>query len=185
MGSVRLYAAPTIRAGSGPCLGPATRAKAFQEAYKGRLATLDGAALGRAIADYEAIVERIYKAMSYAHLLFSGDVSDAKRGRFFQTIRERITTISTDTLFFELELNRVDDATLAGQLEDPAAKRYAPWVRDVRVMRPHQLSDEVEKLLHEKAVAGKAAWVRLFDETQPVFASRLTAAISACPRHST
>jgi oligoendopeptidase F len=32
-------------------------------------------------------------------------------------------------------------------------------------MRPHQLSDEVEKLLHEKSVAGRAAWVRLFDET--------------------
>ncbi len=32
-------------------------------------------------------------------------------------------------------------------------------------MRPHQLSDELEKMLHEKSVAGRAAWVRLFDET--------------------
>lgn len=160
-----LYAAPDDPALEADLAWAGERAKAFQERYKGRLAGLEGAALGRAIAEYEGIVERIYKAMSYAHLLFSGDVSDAKRGRFFQTIRERITTISTDTLFFELEMNRIDEATLARQLEDPAAMRYAPWVRDVRVMRPHQLSDEVEKLLHEKSVAGKAAWVRLFDET--------------------
>jgi oligoendopeptidase F len=31
-------------------------------------------------------------------------------------------------------------------------------------MRPYQLSDEVEKLLHEKSVAGRSAWT-LFDET--------------------
>jgi oligoendopeptidase F len=33
------------------------------------------------------------------------------------------------------------------------------------VFRPHQLSDDLEKLLHEKEVTGRAAWSRLFDET--------------------
>lgn len=160
-----LYAAPDDPALEADLAWAGERAKAFQEAYKGGLADLDGGALGGAIAEYEGIVERIHKAMSYAHLMFAGDVSDSTRGRFFQTIRERITTISTDLLFFELELNRIDDDVLARQLEQTAAKRYAPWVRDVRVMRPHQLTDEVEKLLHEKSVAGRAAWVRLFDET--------------------
>jgi len=73
--------------------------------------------------------------------------------------------ISTDTLFFMLELNRIDDDVLAAQLKGPLAANYAPWVRDVRVFRPHQLSDEAEKLLHEKSVTGRAAWTRLFDET--------------------
>ena len=36
---------------------------------------------------------------------------------------------------------------------------------DLRVFRPHQLSDELEKALHEKYVVGRAAWSRLFDET--------------------
>jgi oligoendopeptidase F len=38
-------------------------------------------------------------------------------------------------------------------------------LRDLRVFRPHQLSDELEKLLHEKEVTGHSAWSRLFDET--------------------
>jgi len=160
-----LYAAPDDPALEADLAWAGERAKAFQEAHKGRLAALDGAALGAAIAEYESIVERLHKALSYAHLLFAGDVGDAGCGRFLQTARERATTISTDTLFFELELNRVDDGVLERQLEHPAAARYAPWARDVRVMRPHQLSDEVERLLHEKSVAGRAAWVRLFDET--------------------
>src|SRR5690606_25372284 len=39
------------------------------------------------------------------------------------------------------------------------------WLRSVRDFRPHQLSDEVERILHEKHITGRAAWTRLFDET--------------------
>ena len=33
------------------------------------------------------------------------------------------------------------------------------------MFRAHQLSDEAERLLHEKEVTGRAAWNRLFDES--------------------
>ncbi len=141
------------------------QSKAFAGRYKGRLADLDGAALGEAIAAYEGIAERLGKATSYAQLVFAANVGDPEAGRFHQTVQERATDISTETLFFTLELNRLDDAVLARQLESPAAGRDAPWIRDLRAFRPHQLSDEVEQLLHEKSVTGRAAWVRLFEET--------------------
>ncbi|HET9148567.1 MAG TPA: M3 family oligoendopeptidase, partial [Acetobacteraceae bacterium] len=67
--------------------------------------------------------------------------------------------------FFALEINRIEDAALEQRLEDAALARFAPWLRDLRVFRPHQLSDELEKLLHEKEVTGHSAWSRLFDET--------------------
>src|SRR3989304_203706 len=35
----------------------------------------------------------------------------------------------------------------------------------LRPLPPQQLADKAEKLLHEKHVAGRAAWIRLFDET--------------------
>jgi oligoendopeptidase F len=35
----------------------------------------------------------------------------------------------------------------------------------VRSFRPHQLDDEIERVLHEKSITGRSAWVRLFDET--------------------
>ncbi|MBC7907849.1 MAG: M3 family oligoendopeptidase [Rhodospirillaceae bacterium] len=140
-------------------------AKAFHAAYNGRLAELPGDALGEAIAEYERIGEIIYRAMSYAQLLYAGNQTDAERGRFYQGMQERVTAISTSTLFFTLEINRLDDDVLAQKLTATKAKHYAPWLRDVRVFRPHQLSDEVEQLLHEKSVAGRSAWSRLFDET--------------------
>ncbi len=140
-------------------------AKDFQSRYRGRLEALDGAGMGGAIGAYEEISELLDKVMSYAQLNFAADMSDGERGSFQQTMGERVTDISTETLFFTLEINRLDEGVLDKQLEDPLAARYAPWIRDVRAFRDHQLSDEAEKLLHEKAVTGRAAWVRLFEET--------------------
>jgi oligoendopeptidase F len=160
-----LYSGPDAPELEADLASAEAQSKAFAGRYRGRLADLDGAALGEAIAAYEGIVERLGKATSYAQLVFAANVGDPEAGRFYQTVQERATDISTETLFFTLELNRVDDAVLARQLESPAAGRYAPWIRDLRAFRPHQLSDEVEKLLHEKSVTGRAAWVRLFEET--------------------
>ncbi len=77
-----------------------------------------------------------------------------------------MTEISSHLIFFTLEINRVDDATFERELQaDSGFARYRPWLRDLRVFRPHQLSDEVEELLHDKDVTGQSAWSRLFDET--------------------
>ncbi len=143
----------------------AADAAAFQAQYQGRLGELLGAELGAAVAAYERLQEVAGRIMSYAELLRSGDISDPEIARFFQTMHERTNAISAELLFFTLELNRLDDGVLDAKLGDPALARYRPWLRDVRAMRPYQLSDDLEKLLHEKSVAGRAAWMRLFDET--------------------
>jgi oligoendopeptidase F len=140
-------------------------AEAFRRRYEGRLADLSGAALGAAVETYERLQEQSGRIISYASLVHAGNLADPEIGRFYQTIQERINAISTALLFFTLELNRLDDSELEAKEADPALARYRPWLRDTRAFRPHQLSDEVEKLLHEKYVAGRAAWTRLFDET--------------------
>lgn len=160
-----LYHDPTAPEIEADLSAAAAEANDFATAYTGRLASLSGAALAEAIRGYERIQERLGRLMSYAQLVFSGDSTDATIGKFFQTINERVTAISSVTLFFSLELNRLDDAVLDLKLADPELARWQPWLRDLRVFRPHQLSDEVEKLLHEKDVTGRAAWSRLFDET--------------------
>ena len=140
-------------------------ATAFQSTYQGRLTSFDGVGLAAAIAEYENLLETVCRVTSFGQLLHATHTTDAEVGRFHQTLQERVNAITTETLFFMLELNALDDDVLAAQLDDPAAARYAPWIRDSRVMRPHQLDEAQEKLLHEKDVAGRSAWVRLFDET--------------------
>jgi oligoendopeptidase F len=143
----------------------ATDAAAFRGRLHGHLAALSGAELGMAVAEYERMQEIAGRISSYAELLRAGNVADPEIARFFQTMHEKINAISTELLFFTLEINRIADADLEAKLADAALAHYRPWLRDVRAQRPHQLADELEKLLHEKSVAGRAAWVRLFDET--------------------
>ena len=159
----------------------AAEAEALHEEFAGRVADLDGGALGGLIARYEAIQETLDRLTSYAYLVYCTAMDDAETAQFFQTVREETTATSSRLLFLTLELNRIEDAALAEKLQAPALARYAPWVRDVRAFRPFQLSDEVERLLHEKQVAGRAAWMRLFDETMaalrfPVRGEALTSA---------
>jgi oligoendopeptidase F len=158
-----------------------SEAQAFAKRHAGKLARLTGKALGQAVARYEAMQETLGRIMSFAQLTYAGNVTDPETARFYQTMQERVTEISTHLLFFTLEINKLDERTLKAQLKDPGLARYKPWLRDVRTFRPHQLSDDVEKILHEKSVAGRAAWNRLFDETMarlrfPVDGKMLTSA---------
>ena len=144
----------------------AAAATAIAHEFKGRLGELDGDALAEMIARYEQLEEWLGRAMSYAQLLHAANTEDAEIGRFFQTVQERVNEISTQVLFVTLELNRIEEEALEAKLAASARlARYRPWIRDVRSFRPHQLEDEIERVLHEKTVTGRRAWTRLFDET--------------------
>ena len=115
---------------------------------------------------YEVCEESLGRIGSYAGLTYAGNVENPEIGAFFQNTHERLNLVGTDLLFFTLELNLIEDEVLARLIdESEVLKRYAPWIRDVRVFRSYQLSDELERLLHEKDVSARAAWVRLFDQT--------------------
>ncbi len=141
-------------------------AAALEAEYKGRLPELDGDGLAAMIARYETIEDGTGRLLSFAQLLFAANRDDAAVGQFYQKIQERITAIGTRLLFVTLELNKLEDAPLAALVEtSPRLRHYRSWLDSVRSYRPHQLSDEVERTLHEKYVTGRSAWVRLFDET--------------------
>ena len=143
-----------------------TEARAFAEAYEGKLATLDAEGLAEAIAAYEAMERRLGRIMSYAGLLYAQNTTDAARAKFMGDAQARVTTITQPLVFFTLELNRIPEETLEARIgESGDLARYRPWLDRVRKMRPYQLSDELEKFLHDQSVVGAASWHRLFDET--------------------
>lgn len=141
-------------------------ASALETRYKGKLAELDGDGLADLVASYDALEDRLGRVFAFAQLLFAAQRDDPTVGRFYQGVQERGTLIGTRLLFVTLELNKLDEAHLAEMVAGSAAlTRYRPWLDSVRSFRPHQLSDEIERTLHEKHVTGRSAWVRLFDET--------------------
>jgi oligoendopeptidase F len=121
--------------------------------------------LHAAIREYEEIEDRLGRLMSYAGLVYSGDTTDPTRAKFYGDTQERLTTASSDLLFFALEMNRLDDATIDALLATPPLDHFRPWIEDLRKDKPFQLDDRIEQLFHEKSVTGRSAWNRLFDET--------------------
>jgi oligoendopeptidase F len=161
-----LYASPDAPEVDGDLRAALEAASALEAESKGRLSELDGAALAALIARYERLEEQLGRVASYAQLLHAAHTDDPEIGRFFQSVQERVNEAATKLLFVTLELNKIDDEVLAAKVEQsPALAHYRPWLRDVRSFRPHQLDDEIERVLHEKSITGRSAWVRLFDET--------------------
>ncbi len=162
-----LYPAPDSQAVKDDLAKAAAGARNIKERYQGKLVALggDGAALAQAIAAYESLSDTIGKLGSYAGLLYAADTADPDKAKFYGDIQEKITTISTDLIFFELELNKIDDAALASALKVPALARYKPWIDDLRKEKPYQLDEQLERLFHEKSLTGRGAWSRLFSET--------------------
>ncbi len=140
----------------------------FRETYHGKLdglARSDGSELAQAIQFYEKQSDRMGRIGSFAYLNYVTGTSDPARAKLFGDVQDKLTTISSQLLFFELELNRIDGSVIETALQNEALAHYRPWLTDLRKERPHQLPDDIEKLFHEKAMTGPAAWSRLFNET--------------------
>jgi oligoendopeptidase F len=160
-----LYTAPDAAAFKADMQRGEAEAKAFAEKYRGKLAQLSGAALAEALKAYEAISDLLGRTGSYAQLYYVGDTTDAARGKFYGDVSSKLTEISTQLLFFELELNRIDDAALEKAMQEPGLNHYRSWIENLRKEKPYQLDDKLEELFLEKSQTGYGAFNRLFDET--------------------
>ncbi len=137
----------------------------FASDYEGKLADLDAAGLLTCVHRNEKINAIAGRIMSFAGLRYYQLTTDADRAKFLSDMQEKITVFTTPLVFFTLEINRIEDDVLQAHFAANAdLARYEPVFRRIRAMKPYQLSDELEKFLHDLGVVGDA-WERLFDET--------------------
>ena len=132
-----------------------------------------GELLDHGISLYEAATNGLWSVGAYASLSTSIARDDPAWAKFEGDLRARSAQIGAESLFFTLELNELED----GEIEQafrahPAAARWRPWMRRVRLSRPHELSPDLERMLVDRGPA-VANWIRLFDETL----ARLTAKV--------
>ncbi len=162
-----LYAGPDDPAIQRDLKEAAAEAARIKSTYQGRLADLakDGDKLIEPIKDYEKLSDLAGKLGSYSGLYYVLNQTDPARAKFNADVSESLTKLYTDLIFFELELNQIDDAVIEGALKHESLKRYKPWFEDLRKEKPHQLDERIETLFTEKSQTSRAAWNRLFDET--------------------
>jgi len=142
-----------------------TACTSFATDYEGKLASLDAAGLVECLRRDEKISTIAGRIMSFAGLRYYQLTIDGGRAKFMSDCQEKVTNFTTPLVFFSLELNRLDEAALTAMYaQDSDLARYKPVLDRIRAMKPYQLSDELEKFLHDLGVVGDA-WERLFDET--------------------
>ncbi len=141
----------------------------FAQTYQGKLSELAISSGAQGLFDclqtFEALQDRIGRIGSFAFLNYVTKVDDPARAKFFSDIQEKLTNIGSKLLFLSLEINRIDDALLQRLMNEAPLDHYRPWLDEVRKEKPYQLSDDLERLFHEKGITGRAGWSRLFNET--------------------
>ena len=139
--------------------------KSFASDYEGKIAGLDARGFLEMVERHEKIENIAGRIMSFAGLRYYQNTTDPDRAKFLSDAQEKITVYTTPLVFFSLEINRLEDAAYADLFDaDADLARYKPAFDRIRAMKPYQLSDEMEKFLHDMGVVGDA-WERLFDET--------------------
>ncbi|MGB4317832.1 MAG: M3 family oligoendopeptidase [Planktomarina temperata] len=138
----------------------------FSNDYEGKLAQLNADEMLKAVERYEAIDIIAGRIMSFAGLRYYQLTTDPERAKFMSDMQDKLTEHTTKLVFYGLEFNRLDEESLSKLLsQNTALARYKPVFDRMRAMKPYQLSDEMERFLHDQSVIGATAWNRLFDET--------------------
>jgi oligoendopeptidase F len=141
-------------------------AKKFNKNFHKLITKIDDKKLFIAIKEYEKICELIGKISSYSYLVYAADLSNQKNIAFYQNINESINKIESDLVFFCLEVNQIDEKKIKVFIKkNNNLAKYQAFIRDTRAFKKFQLSQEIEKVILEKNVTGRSAFVRLFDET--------------------
>ncbi len=169
-----LYTSPTSPEVDRDLAAAAARAAKFKADYQGKVVALggDGAKLMHAIREYEELSDLLGKLGSYAGLLYAANQTDPERVKFYGNISEKLTDISSGLIFFDLELNQIENDDLAKALKNKELSRYDAWFEALRKEKPYQLEEKIETLFHEKSQTGRQAWGRLFGETMTGLALR-------------
>lgn len=132
-----------------------------------------GEVLDHGVGLYEKATNGLWGVGAYAALSASVARDDPAWAKFEADLRARSAQIAADSLFFTLELNQLEDNEIEMAFKaHPPAARWRPWMRRVRLSRPHELTADLERLLIDRGPA-VANWTRLFDETL----ARLTAKV--------
>lgn len=119
-----------------------------------------------ALLAYEDMSQDLGALGSYAYLNYATQMTDEGAQAFLQKISELETDISTQTLFFTLEVIALSDEALEQAYQmTPKLRGYTAWFDHVRLYKKHTLTAESETILTQKDLTSRSSWVRLYDQT--------------------
>lgn len=140
-------------------------AEQLAKKYKGKIKDLSSEEFLQAVKSVEEMSIIGSMLGEFAYLNMVTQMKNKEAMIFYQNISEKLTDYSKPTIFFSLEVNKLTDSKIKEWLKNDGVAFYKPWLDKVRRFKNHELSEEVEEILHEKSVTSSSAWVRLYEES--------------------
>ena len=139
------------------------RMKAFSAAYKGKLDSFLGDAIGA-----EMEIDMIgNKVGAYAQLLSALDTGNAAvKAKLAHISRTASMAAGEYMTFFALELAGLPDDVIEKAMSNPVAKKHRPYIEHIRIEKPFMLSEAVESALAKREPFGPGSWSEFFDELE-------------------
>jgi len=104
------------------------RLDAFAARYRGRIAGLASGEMSVMLTEYEALIDMVGRAESYASLSWSTQSDDPARGALLQKVAERQSQLVQKSVFLDIEWANVPDAPARRLIDDPALARWRHWM---------------------------------------------------------
>jgi oligoendopeptidase F len=139
-------------------------AEVINKKHADKVKTLAEDELHALVVRLEKLETSLGRLFTFAFLHFATDTHDQDVSAFLQRMREIGSTIGKDTVFFELEWNKIPGETAEKLLQNNILSHYNHYLANMRKYAEHQLSQIEEKLLLERAPVGRGSWTTLFEK---------------------
>ena len=139
-------------------------AAAINKEYAGKVENLGMEELHDLVTRLERLETMLGRLFTFAFLNFATNTADQQVSGFLQRMREIGSRVGKDTVFFELEWNKVDEKKAEAYLGGKTLDYYRHYLESMRKYAPHQLSQVEEKLLLEQSPVGRGSWTTLFEK---------------------
>ena len=133
-------------------------------AYAGRIDQLLAAELKDFIVRLECMHELLGRLGSFSYLNFITQTDNESASALMQRVEELEAEVGRETIFFQVEWNRLPGSSAERLLTDLELSKYRHYLQTLRSFSPYQLSLKEEELLKELFPVGRSAWNVLFEK---------------------
>lgn len=141
-----------------------TKTDLFIKKYKGKILSGNQDLLLSALSELEFIKSTIGILGGYSFLIHTTMSDDAKVSSFYQSTNEFRSDIANKIIWFDLEIQKIDNQKINKIINDPKFIKYNHYLKEILNSKPYVLDEEKEILISKKNQSGTEAFVRMYDE---------------------
>ena len=139
-------------------------AKAFENKWKGTLATINPEGLKLLLDEYSDLIDLLSKMSSYVYLVWSTNTIETTHGKALAEIGDLNAGLSQHLVFFDVEWVAVEDEKANELMNASILTHEKYFLETARKSKPYMLDESAEKVMVAKTTTARQAWIRFFDE---------------------